>query len=118
MNPTRLRVLAVAAAAGLVGRTDVEAGKAQTMSALTAPDDYTVKAQLSAPAGYWLTELALWTATLVDQKVIQTAGEDTWWTKPETMIGSGPFKMTARTPKASMEFAPVSGWFGGSTGAL
>ncbi len=102
----------------VVGGTDVEAGKAQTMSGLTAPDDYTVKAQLTDPAGYWLTELAIWTATVVDQKVIQSAGEDTWWTKPETMIGSGPFKMTARSPKASMEFAPVSGWWGGSTGAL
>jgi oligopeptide transport system substrate-binding protein len=102
----------------VVGGPDVEAGKAQTMSGLSAPDDYTVKAQLTDPAGYWLTELALWTADVVDQKVIQAAGEDVWWTKPDTIIGSGPFKMTARTPKASMEFAPVSGWWGGSTGAL
>jgi oligopeptide transport system substrate-binding protein len=102
----------------VVGGTDVEAGKAQTMSGLTAPDDYTIKAQLSDPAGFWLTELALWTAVAVDQKVIQSAGEDTWWTKPETLIGAGPFKMTARSPKASLEFAPVSSWWGGSTGAL
>jgi oligopeptide transport system substrate-binding protein len=102
----------------VVGGTDVEAGKAPTMTGLTAPDDYTVKAQLTDPAGYWLTELALWTAAVVDQKVIQSAGEDIWWTKADTIIGSGPFKMTARTPKASMEFAPVSGWWGGSTGAL
>jgi oligopeptide transport system substrate-binding protein len=102
----------------VVGGTDTEAGKTPTMSGLTAPDDYTVKAQLTDPAGFWLTELALWTASVVDQKVIQTAGEDTWWTKPETLIGTGPFKMTARQPKASMEFAPVSGWWGGSTGAL
>jgi len=102
----------------VVGGIDVEAGKAQTMSGLSAPDDYTVKAQLTDPAGFWLTELAMWTANVVDQKVIQSAGEDIWWTKPESMIGSGPFKMTARSPKASMEFAPVSGWWGGSTGAL
>ena len=102
----------------VVGGPDTEAGKAQTMSGLTAPDDYTIKAQLSDPAGFWLTELALWTASVVDQKVISAAGEDTWWTKPDTLVGSGPFKMTARSPKASMEFAPVSGWWGGSTGAL
>jgi oligopeptide transport system substrate-binding protein len=102
----------------VVGGSDVEAGKAQTMTGLTAPDDYTVKAQLNDPAGFWLTELALWTAVAVDQKVIQAAGEDTWWTNPATLIGSGPFKMTARTPKASMEFAPVAGWYGGSTGAI
>jgi oligopeptide transport system substrate-binding protein len=102
----------------VVGGTDVEAGKAQTMSGLTAPDDYTIKAQIMEPSGFWLTELALWTAAVVDQKVIQTAGEDTWWTKPETFIGTGPFKMTSRVPKASMAFAPVSSWWGGSTGAL
>jgi oligopeptide transport system substrate-binding protein len=102
----------------VVGGPDTEAGKTQTMSGLTAPDDYTIKAQLSDPAGFWLTELALWTASVVDQKVITSAGEDTWWTKADTLIGSGPFKMTARSPKASMEFAPVSGWWGGSTGAL
>jgi oligopeptide transport system substrate-binding protein len=88
------------------------------MSGLTAPDDYTIKAQLSDPAGFWLTELALWTAAVVDQKVISAAGEDTWWTKPDTLIGSGPFKMTARSPKASMEFAPVSSWWGGATGSI
>jgi oligopeptide transport system substrate-binding protein len=102
----------------IVGGPDTEGGKTQTMSGLTAPDDYTIKAQLSSPAGFWLTELALWTASVVDQKVITSAGEDTWWTKPETLIGSGPFKLTGRTPKASLEFAPVSGWWGGSTGAL
>ncbi len=102
----------------VVGGPDTEAGKTQTMSGLTAPDDYTIKAQLSDPSGFWLTELALWTAAVVDQKVISAAGEDTWWTKPDTLIGSGPFKLTARSPKASMEFAPVSGWWGGSTGSL
>jgi oligopeptide transport system substrate-binding protein len=93
-------------------------GSAQTMSGLTTPDDYTIKAQLVDPAGFWLTELALWIAGVVDQKVIQSAGEDVWWNRPETLIGAGPFKMTARTPKASMEFAPVPGWWGGPTGSL
>jgi oligopeptide transport system substrate-binding protein len=102
----------------VVGGLETEGGKAQTMSGLSAPDDYTIKAQLTDPSGFWLTELALWTAAVVDQKVITSAGEDTWWTKPDTLIGAGPFKMTARTPKASMAFAPISGWWGGSTGAL
>src|SRR5581483_4604561 len=108
----------------VVGGPDTEARKTKTMSGLTAPDDYTIKAQLSAPAGFWLTELALWTADVVDQKVIeQSDGTDvdkqnTWWTKPDTAAGTGPFKMTERTAKASMAFAPVSNWYGGSTGAL
>jgi hypothetical protein len=83
MNPTRLRVLAVAAAAGwspwsaaatpaAAVRRSVEAGKGQT-SGLTAPDDCTLNAHLTGPAGFWLTELALWSADAVDQKVIQAA---------------------------------------------
>ena len=102
----------------MVGGPDTEGGKTKTMSGLTAPDDYTVKAVLDDTAGYWLTELSLWTAAIVDQKVIKAAGEDVWWTKPETAVGAGPFKMTARTPKASMSFEPVANWWGGSTGSL
>jgi oligopeptide transport system substrate-binding protein len=98
----------------LTGKTP----KSKTLSGLTKVDDFTFKAQLSKPAGYWYTEVALWTAWVVNKKVITAGGEDTWWTKPDTMVGSGPFKMTARTPKQSVDFAPVSGWWGGSTGNL
>lgn len=108
----------------VVGGGDTQTHKSKTMSGLTAPDDYTVKAVLTDPAGYWLTELALWTASVVDQKVIEQADgadpdkQSTWWTKPETAVGTGPFKMTERTAKASMAFQPVANWWGGSTGAL
>ncbi|MDQ6774443.1 MAG: peptide ABC transporter substrate-binding protein [Candidatus Dormibacteraeota bacterium] len=108
----------------VVGFDDVSNQRAKTLSGLTAPDAHTIKAQLSAPAGYWLTELALWTANALDQKVIgdytdkNNAKNDSWWTDPTTAIGSGPFKLAARTPKASMDFKPVSGYWAGSTGAL
>ncbi len=102
----------------VVGYDAATSDKTKDMTGLTATDDYTVKAQLTDAAGYWLSELALWTAAIVDKKVVTAGGEDTWWTKPETAIGAGPFKMTARVPKASMEFQPVSNWWGGSTGAL
>jgi oligopeptide transport system substrate-binding protein len=101
------------------GAADVEAGTATTIKGLSAPDDYTLVAQLDAPAGYWLTQLAMPTATeVLDQKVISAAGDEHWTEKPETYIGSGPFKMVARTPKQSMDFAPVANWWGGDTGKL
>src|SRR5260370_6667332 len=103
----------------IVGATDVEAGTAPKITGLSAPDAYTLKAQLTAPAGFWLTELAMPVATeVVDQKVITAAGEDTWTNSPSTFIGSGPFKLTQRTPKASMDFVPVKSWWGGDTGKL
>ncbi len=103
------------------GYKDVSASppKSKTLSGLTAPDDFTVKAVLEQPAGYWLSELAaLGAAYIVSEKVIKARGEDKWWTTPEGLIGTGPFKMTARTPKKSLDFEPVANWWGGSTGAL
>ena len=103
----------------LKGAADVESGKATTISGLSAPDAYTLKAQLNAPAGYWLTQLAMPTAAeVLDQKVITAAGDDHWTESPSTYIGSGPWKMTARTPKQSMDFVPVKNWWGGDTGKL
>jgi ABC-type oligopeptide transport system substrate-binding subunit len=103
----------------ITGSADVESGKAKTISGLSAPDDYTLVAKLDQPAGYWLTQLAMPVATQVlDRKVIEAAGDDKWTSSVSTLIGSGPFKLTQRTPKASMDFEPVKNWWGGDTGKL
>jgi oligopeptide transport system substrate-binding protein len=106
---------------GVAGYDDVANGKATTMTGLKKIDDYTFSATLSAPAGYWYTENALWTLYVVDQKVVTAAGkvtESNWASDPATAIGTGPFKMTARTPKQSIDFAPVPNWWAGGTGTL
>jgi oligopeptide transport system substrate-binding protein len=101
------------------GSADVSAGTATTLSGLTAPDDYTLKAQLDAPAGFWLSQLAMPTASeVLDQKVITAAGDDKWTQQVSTYIGSGPFTMTARIPNQSMDFVPTPHWWGGDTGKL
>jgi oligopeptide transport system substrate-binding protein len=104
----------------LKGAHDVESGKATTISGLSAPDAYTLVATLNAPAGYWLTQLAMPTASeVLDQKAIAAGGGDDHWTENvSSYIGSGPFKLTARTAKQSMDFAPVKNWWGGDTGKL
>ncbi len=108
--------------APVVGYGDVAPAKgaptATTMSGLSASDPYTVTARLATPAGYWLTELALWTADVVDQKVIPNDTDKTWWTNGATAIGTGPFKLTAYVPKDHLSFANVPSWWGGSTGHL
>ena len=96
----------------------VAQGRSTQLVGLTKTDNYTVVTTLSAPAGYWLTEIGLWPFWLVDQKVVSAAGDDVWFTKPETLIGSGPFKLTAYAPGQSLDFEPVAHWYGGSTGAL
>jgi oligopeptide transport system substrate-binding protein len=103
------------------GYDDVAGGKAHDMTGLKKVDDYTFTATLSAPAGYWFTEVALWTAWVVDKKVITGAGKEddqAWASDPATAIGTGPFKMTARTPKQTTDFAPVSNWWGGTQPTL
>jgi oligopeptide transport system substrate-binding protein len=84
-----------------------------TLSGLTAPDAYTVMVKLSAPAGWFLSAIALEATTgmIVDQNVVKT-NFDNWWTDPTTAIGTGAYKMTAYTPKQSIDFAAVPNWWG------
>jgi len=100
------------------GFAEVQSGRATTLSGLRKSDDYTVVATLTAPAGYWLVELGLWAAAVIDQGVVAGKGEDTWWTTPEGLVGTGPFKMTGRQKGKSLDFEPVVNWWGGSTGHL
>ncbi|HEV2217106.1 MAG TPA: peptide ABC transporter substrate-binding protein [Candidatus Dormibacteraeota bacterium] len=96
----------------------VAQGRSGRLAGLTKTDAYTLVVTLSSAAGYWLTEVGLWPYWLVDQKVVSSAGDDVWFTQPGTLIGSGPFKLTAHAPGQSLDFAPVPHWYGGSTGAL
>jgi oligopeptide transport system substrate-binding protein len=96
----------------------VAEGRAKTLSGLSRTDDYTVVAKLAQAAGYWLTEVGLWPYWLVDRKVVASAGEDVWFTKPETLVGSGPFRLLTHVIGQSLDFEPVAGWYGGSAGAL
>jgi ABC-type oligopeptide transport system substrate-binding subunit len=93
-----------------------------SMKGLTAPDGpngMTVQAQLSAPAGWWLSAIALegTTGMLVDMNAIKgdpqgNTASATWWSTPATAIGTGSFKMTGYTPKQSVDFASVDNWWG------
>ena len=100
------------------GFADVQEGRAQVLSGLRQSDDYTIVATLTVPTGYWLVLLSLWAATVVDQSVIAAKGEDTWWTNPDGLVGTGPFRMTGREKGKSLDFEPVANWWGGSTGRL
>jgi oligopeptide transport system substrate-binding protein len=84
-----------------------------TLSGVSAPDDYTVKVKLSASAGWFLPAIAVAgvTGAIVDQNVVKT-DFDSWWTKPETAVGTGPFKMTARVQDQSVDFVAVDSWWG------
>jgi oligopeptide transport system substrate-binding protein len=84
-----------------------------TLKGLTAPDATTVQVKLASPAGWFLTAIALGGTTgwIVDQNAVKQ-DFDNWWTNPATAIGTGPYKMTARIPKQSVDFAAVPNWWG------
>ena len=102
----------------IAGYGDVASGRSPTMSGLVVVDAYSLQVTLTKRAGYFPVLTGLWPFWVVDQKVIETAGENAWFTKPDTLVGSGPFHMTARMRGQSMDFEPVPGWYGGKTGAL
>lgn len=102
----------------IAGFDEVANHKAQMMSGLSAPDDRTLIVRLTQPSGYWSSQLWMASYWVVDQRAIEHYGPDEWWTTPEGLVGTGPFKMTKRMPGRFMEFEPVPNWWGGSTGHL
>jgi oligopeptide transport system substrate-binding protein len=83
------------------------------LTGLTAPDDYTVKVKLSLAAGWFLPAIAVTgaTGTIVDQNVVRS-DFDKWWTKPETLVGTGPFKMASHVVDQSVDFVATDSWWG------
>jgi len=84
-----------------------------TMSGLTAPDDATVVVKLTGAAGWFDSAIAqpAVAGMIVDQNVVKTSFEG-WWSKPETLIGTGAYRMSAHTADQSMDFAAVADWWG------
>jgi len=87
------------------------------MRGIILADAYTLTVHLSHPAAHWLAALAAPIYYVVDQRAIEARGEN-WWQTADGLIGTGPFRMTARDPGHALDFEPVPNWWGGSTGAL
>ena len=83
------------------------------LSGLSAPDASTVVVKLAQPAAWFLSAIALSASTgmIVDQKAVQQDPQN-WWAKPETAVGTGAYKMSARAPGQSIDFEAVPNWWG------
>ena len=84
-----------------------------TMRGLTSPDDSTVVVDLSAPSGWFESAIAqpAVAGMIVDENVVKGDFEN-WWTRPETLIGTGAYRMSAHVADVSMEFAAIPNWWG------
>ena len=87
------------------------AGLLSIVKSSTALDAQTLRVTLVRPASYFLALTSLPPFWVVDQRVVASVGDP-------ALVGSGPFRLTARTPGQSMDFEPVPDWYGGSTGTL
>ncbi len=90
-----------------------------SMAGLTASDDYTVVAKLSSASGWFLPAIAQpgVVTMLVDEEVVKN-DFDHWSSKPETLVGTGPFRMASHKPNQSGDFVAVAGWWGASSSTL
>jgi oligopeptide transport system substrate-binding protein len=58
---------------------------------VTAPDEKTVKFELTQPTPYFPTLVGIWVAYPAKQSMIDEGGE-LWWEDPTKHLGNGPFK--------------------------
>jgi oligopeptide transport system substrate-binding protein len=70
--------------------TDTTKTKITALSGLETPDPYTFKVTLTGPSAYFISQSALWTACVVNKKVVETGGE--WYLKPGA--GTGAYMLT------------------------
>ncbi len=84
-----------------------------SMAGLTAPDPSTVVVKLTGAAGWFDYAIAQpgVTAMIVDENVVKSDFEN-WWSKPETLVGTGAYKMSAHTADQSLDFTSISSWWG------
>ena len=84
-----------------------------TMSGLSAPDETTVVVRLGGAAGWFTSAIAqpAVAGMIVDQNVVK-ANFDTWWSKPETLVGTGAFRMSAHVADQSLDFTSIPDWWG------
>ena len=99
----------------VAGYSQVAQGRATALSGLAKVDPYTFTSTLTKPSGYWFAEVGLWPFWVVDSKVITSAGADVWFTKADTLIGSGPYRLVGRAAGQSLDFGAVPAWFGAKT---
>src|SRR3990172_1797245 len=74
----------------IVGDRKMLAGRADHISGLTAPDEYTLQVTIDAPKPYFLLKLTYPTAFVLDRENVESGEE--WYRKPN---GTGPFKLRA-----------------------
>ena len=80
----------------IVGAQDLLDGKVESLESVKVVDPYTLAITIDAPKAYFLGKLVYPTSYAVKKDAVERGG-DAWSSKPETVIGAGPFKLTEWT---------------------
>jgi ABC-type transport system substrate-binding protein len=70
--------------------TDTTKPKVTALTGLETPDPYTLKVTLNGPSAYFISQSALWTASVVNKNVVEKGGE--WYILPGA--GTGAYMLT------------------------
>jgi len=84
---------------------------------LKAVDDYTFQVTLPTAQGYFKWIATLWNGAPIRKDVIDKYGSDKWWTKPETLITNGPFKVSEIVAKDHITMVPNTNYWGYTSGS-
>jgi oligopeptide transport system substrate-binding protein len=79
---------------------------------ITAPDDYTVKIQLTSPQPWFMQQLSHTSFIPVYKPSVQKWGNH--WTEPGHIVTDGPFELTQWQHNATLQLVKNPGWYDAS----
>ncbi len=106
-NPATGSTVAATYLGDIAGVQAELAGKATSISGLSAPDPYTVKVTLTQPITYFLDKLTYPSAFVVEKKNVEQGAD--WFQHP---VGTGPFKLSNWTPNQSLTLVRNTSYHG------
>lgn len=100
----------------IAGATELNSGKATTLSGVKALNDSTLQITLVRPTEYFLQVLASPVAYVVNQKIITQYGQTDWINHAVgTGVGTGPFMLKEWDHNAKMILVPNPHYYGAKT---
>jgi len=109
-NPALQSGMATAYMSDIMGVQEVVDGKADTISGVSAVDDYTLRVELTQARPYFLGKMTYPVFFVIAK---ENQNEGTEMTDEKNMIGTGPFKATKYVPDVSMTLTAFAEYHGG-----
>lgn len=110
-NPKVASPVASAYMGDIVGLNDMVEGKATSVKGIETPDPMTVVFKLDKPRPYWIGKFTYLCSAVMPKGGVPADAEIT---KPEQMIGTGPFKVTEFVNEQVVKLSANMDYYGGA----